>query len=189
MRVATPHLRLHAPTWSEVLRGLGFWVTALSMTLAFLFLAGETSDDPGGWAAVGYVAAWAAPLAALLWLAVRRPEWADPLLLGALALPVAFALWSALHVDSWRDFTHDVGPVGAVLVMVMGTAAAFLGRHPEHTRSAGWTMIGLTLAPAAIMLVSASHLMASTVTVSLPVLVTGLLYVLATTPPRGHGSH
>lgn len=173
-----------------LLKNLGFWLTALAMALAFVFVVGETLDDPGGWAAVGYIAAWAAPLAVLVWLAVRRPGWADPLLLGALVLPVGLALWSAAHVESWRDFQDDVGPVGAVLVMVLGLALAVLGRDPDHTRRAGWAMAGLALAPPAIMAVSAGMAMMSTVVVSVPVLVTGVLYLAATTRlPSHHGGH
>jgi len=163
---------------STALRLLGFWLTAAVMVFAFAFVIGETVSDPGGWAAVGYLATWLVPLAALVWLAIRRPEWASRLLLAALVLPVGFAAWGLLDRQGWRDFQDGVGPVGAILVMVLGTALAFLGRHRTHMVLAGWAMVALTVLPA--LLLAGEHGGAmSTLLPSVPVLVSGLLYVVA----------
>jgi len=56
-----------------------------------LFITGETPDDPGGWAGVGYVAIWMVPMLGLSALVVWRPRTAVPVL-TVLTLAVAAVL-------------------------------------------------------------------------------------------------
>ncbi|HQR26067.1 MAG TPA: hypothetical protein PLP61_03410 [Nocardioides sp.] len=165
----------------------GFWLVVVTMGLGFAFVTGETFDDPGGWAAVGYVLTWAVPLAALLLVVTRWPAWAARWCWVAVLVPIGFAAWGLVDIDAYRSFQDDVGPVGAVLVMVIGTALAFLGRHAEHTLTAGVAMLAATLVPPALLALSSGEMMRSAMIVAVPVLVAGLLYLFAGLQAhRGH---
>ena len=48
---------------ARILRQAGFGMTALTTAFFGLFVVGETFTDPGGWEALGLVAAWAVPSA------------------------------------------------------------------------------------------------------------------------------
>lgn len=162
---------------SKVLRLMGFWLVLITMGFAFVFMTGYAVDDPGGWAAVGYVLAWAVPLAALLLAVTRWPGWAARWSWVAVLVPVGFAVWGLVDIDAFHDFQDGVGPVGAALVMVIGTALAFLGRHTEHTVTAGVEMLVITILPPALLALRSGEMMRSALVVALPVLLAGLLYV------------
>ena len=61
---------------ARILKRAGFGVMAFITAFFGLFVVGETFSDPGGWKALGLVAAWAVPLAALAAVAWWRPDWA-----------------------------------------------------------------------------------------------------------------
>jgi len=168
------------------LTSFSFWFTTVLMSLWFLFLLGETMQDPGGWGAVAYIAMWAVPLGVLIGLALRRPAVARPLLLGLSVLPVLFSLWGVVDTTGWRDFQDGVGPIGAVLAMVLGTALAFLGRHDEQTLTAGVAMLVVTLVPALPLLAGAVGPAVSTLAAGLPIMIGGVLYVIAGVRMRSH---
>jgi hypothetical protein len=77
---------------ARILRRAGFGVMAFVTAFLGLFVVGETFTDPGGWAAVGLIAAWALPLAGLAVLAWYRPGWAARLfaVLVAAAIGISF---------------------------------------------------------------------------------------------------
>ena len=87
---------------SKVLRLMGFWLVLITMGLAFVFMTGYAVDDPGGWAAVGYVLAWAVPLAALLLAVTRWPGWAARWSWVAVLVPVGFAVWGLVDIDAFQ---------------------------------------------------------------------------------------
>ena len=161
---------------ARALRGVGWWLSFVWLLAAFFFLIGETLDDPGGWDAVGLIACWLIPLVVLVAVAWWRPGAARAPLVWSVSLPVAYAATALVDRDSWTSFQDRVGPIGAVLVMVLGLALAALGRHAETTLEAGWAMVALALLPCLVLLVI-GHLMASLVAASLPVHIGGALYV------------
>lgn len=79
---------------ARALKRAGFGVTAFFTAFFGLFVVGETFTDPGGWKALGLVAARAVPLAVLVALAWYRPDWATRLfaVLTAAVLAAAVAL-------------------------------------------------------------------------------------------------
>lgn len=163
---------------ARVLRGVGWWLTFVWLMAAFFFVVGETFDDPGGWAAAGWVACWLVPLLVLAGAAWWRPGAARSVLLWSVSLPIAYAATALIDRQSWASFHDRIGPIGAISVMVLGLALAVLGRQPDSTLDAGWAMVALATLPVLVLLV-VGELMASLVAASLPVLVGGLLYVAA----------
>jgi hypothetical protein len=63
--------------------------------------------------------------------------------------------------------------------MVLGTALAFLGRHDEQTLTAGVAMLVVTLVPALPLPVGAVGPAVSTLAAGLPIMIGGVLYVIA----------
>ena len=169
------------PGGGAVARAVAFWWTVLTMTFAFVFGGGQTVSDPGGWGAVGLIAAWLVPLATLATLAQLRPRTAGPVLAASLLLPVGYMLWGIVDVDGFRDLQDTVGPVAAYLVMVLGTALAVLGRQRGHATIAGGLMVALTaVAPSMGFLLGDGRVVSpSTVAASAPVLLAGLVFLWA----------
>jgi hypothetical protein len=166
-------------------------LVALFGIVAGLFIAGETSTDPGGWEAVLLITAWAVPLVALSIMALVRPD------LAAKVLPLVLAVlggWvivdSLVHVidrDTW-------GPVGTISLFAVLIPCGLLGVHRAAT--AGW----LLLAGAATELMATvasmdraggqsvwSALGGSTGVMVLPFLVMALLFLAAAAAERRTG--
>jgi hypothetical protein len=162
---------------ARLLREIGFWLTTAVMSFAFLFVVGETMTDPGGLVGVGYVLAWLVPLAGMVALAMRRPELFARGMWVLVLVPVAVALWGAVDRGSWVDVQDAVGPVSTLLVMVIGTPLAFLGRHPDQTRDAGLAMLAITVVPALLLGLSGGMAIVSMLMMSTPVLITALCYL------------
>jgi hypothetical protein len=173
-------------TLSKVLRYVAFTLMALFGLLGTLFVAGYAFEDPGGWAAVAMTVAWVVPMVALAVFALRRPEAAEPVLVG---VTVAVGLFAVL--DETLDIIprDDWGPVTAIVVFGAGVVLAFLGLH--RAKIAGVLMTGLALTQLlAIMAGVAIHetgdgpgpgamLGGSSGVVVLPLLVIGGLFLLA----------
>jgi hypothetical protein len=109
---------------TRVVRGLAVGIVAALGLFGALFVAGETLADPGGWAAVGLVAAWAVPMAALVVLALLRSEVASRLLPWALLVAGVLLL-----VDAAGAFPRDTGPVGTITMFAAAVPCGLLGLH------------------------------------------------------------
>ena len=127
---------------TRLARGLAIGVVAALGLFGALFVAGETLADPGGWQAVGLVAAWAVPMAALVLLALRRPAIAGRLLPWALGVASVLLL-----VDAAGAYPRDTGPVGTITMFAVAVPCGLLGLH--RALRAGM----LLLAAAAVQLV------------------------------------
>lgn len=126
---------------ARIVRYVAFGAMALFGLVGGLFAAGYAFEDPGGWTAVAMTVLWVLPVALLVLLALLRPAAAGPVFVGVTAvvatatvLDAAFAL---VPRDAW-------GPVGAVSVLGLGVALAFLGLH--RAGLAGLLMVVLGLA-------------------------------------------
>lgn len=165
---------------AHVVRDTGFWLTSVSATAGFFYVAVQTLHDPGGTEAMVAIGSWVLPMMVLVALAVAWREVATSLLLPALLVPVGLAFWAALDPTGWQQVLDDVGPVGAMVVLFLGLGFTLVGLHEEETHVAGLAMVFLTLVPAALVLVVGGEVGAlSTVLASVPVLVTGVLYLWA----------
>lgn len=176
---------------ARVLRTLAVTLVALFGIVAGLFIAGETSTDPGGWEAVLLITAWAVPLVALSVMALVWPD------LGAKVLPIVLAVvagWvivdSLAHVidrDTW-------GPVDTISTFAVLIPCGLLG--VRRVATAGW----LLLAGAAAQFVATvasmdraggqsvwSALGGSTGVTVLPFLVVAVLFLAAAAAERRTG--
>lgn len=148
---------------------------AVLAVLVGVFVIGETFDDPGGWRAVGLIAAWLLPLAVLVGLAWRRPDWAG-WVLGSLTVAVVIgAIWSAMDPQAARGLENDVGPVRALAVFVVAAALGVLGL--TRTRLAAVLLLVVGLIPTLIGGLGRGGGMSSLTVTSLPAVLTGLLYL------------
>jgi hypothetical protein len=129
----------------RVLRILAVTAVALFGIVAGLFIAGETSLDPGGWEAVLLITAWAVPLVTLSVMALVWPDLSAKVLTLVLAVLAGWVIVDSLaHVidrDTW-------GPVGTISMFAVLIPCGLLGVHRAAT--AGW----LLLAGAAAQLVA-----------------------------------
>lgn len=172
---------------SRILKYVAFSLMAAFGLFGTLFVAGYAFEDPGGWSAVLMTAAWVVPMAGLSVFAALRPEPAGRLLVVVtvvlLSLTVLDALLGTVPRDEW-------GPVGAVAVLALGVALAFLGLH--RPALAGLLMIVLALTyfvvTAVVILLHGTGalppgppplLTGSSGAVVLPLLVVGALYRLS----------
>jgi hypothetical protein len=170
---------------AKVLRYVAFTLMALFGLFGGLFVAGEAFSDPGGWQAVAMTSAWALPIIVLSVFALRRPAAAGPVFVGATTLVVLLTLADS----AFGIIPRGTGPVGAVVVFAIGVALAFLGLHRPEL--AGLLMVVAGLAQlAATVIGRASEPGAmfggSSGVVVLPILLVGLLFLLAGT--LGHES-
>ena len=155
---------------AKTLRYVAFALMALFGLLGGVFIAGEAFADPGGWRAITMTAAWSIPLIALSVYAVRKPRAAGPLFVAATVLGALFTV-----VDSaFGIVPRGAGPVGAVAIFVLAVALAFLGLH--RAKLAGLLMVG---AGASLLAATLGRWGGSSGAVALPILVLGLVFLLA----------
>jgi hypothetical protein len=164
----------------SVLRWLGFAVMAGFAGLAGLILVGYTASDPGGWQALGLVAAVGVPLALLCLLAYLRPSVALPVLAVGVLAPVGFGVLQLLDYQRWNAWEDTHGPLGLVLLLAVAVPLAVLGL--SRPRAAGWLMLAAALAPVLLATIGAGADWARPLSIGLvllPVAASGTLFVLA----------
>lgn len=168
---------------ATILRRLGFGLMTLETTFFGLFVVGDTVADPGGWQAVGLIAAWLVPLAALCALAWRRPGAATWVLGVLTAAVVAGSIWFAVDPQGWRSLENDIGPVRAVAAFVVVAALGVLGL--ARTMTAGVLLLVAGGVPVLLGSIDRGGL-SSLAVVGVPAVLVGALYVAsALIRPRG----
>ena len=174
---------------ARILTRTGFGVAACITGLFGLFLAGETFTDPGGWKALGLVAAWAIPLAALAAVAWYRPGWAARLLAVLIAAVIGVSGWFAVDPGGWRAFEDRHGPIRAIISFVLAAAVAVLGL--KRTALAGALLLVLGVVPVVLSSLGSQLGFASLAVVSSTPLIVGVLYLWSAAvagraaPPQG----
>lgn len=183
-------VRGHGPaTHAVFLRRAALTFMCVSSALIGLFVIGETFDNPGGWRAVGLVALWLVPMAALSVLAWFRPGWAVPVLAVLTAGAVALAIWFAIDPAWWRALEGGAGPLRAVGAFALSLPLGLLG-----WRRAAWggaLLLVLGVVPAAAGAAAMGMASVSLTVVAAPAMLAGVLYagaeVLARRAGRGAG--
>ena len=160
---------------ARILRGAGFGVMALVTAVFGLFVTGEAFTDPGGWTALGLVAAWALPLAVLAALAWYRPGWAARLFAVLIAAVVGVSVWFAVDPQGWRVFEDRHGPIRAIISFVLAAAVALLGL--KRTAVAGVLLLVLGVVPVVVSSLGSRLGFASLTVVSSAPLIAGVLYL------------
>ena len=162
---------------ATILRRLGFGLIAFETAFFGSFVVGDTLADPGGWQAVGLIAAWVVPLVVLCALAWRRPGVAT-WVLGALTAAVAAgSIWFAVDPQGWRTLEDDIGPVRAIAAFVIVAALGVLGL--ARTMTAGVLLLVAGGVPVLLGMVARGGL-SSLAVVGAPALLAGALYVAST---------
>ena len=162
---------------ARVARDAGFAIMVVETVVAVFFLVGETFADPGGWAAVGLVLAWAVPLGGLCALVRLRPDGATRVLTALTGLLVVADVWSVLAPGAWRGLEDQYGPVRTVATFVLAAALALLGLG--RTRVAGALLVVVGGVPWVLSVLGGRGVFGSLAVVSLPPLLAGLLYLLS----------
>jgi hypothetical protein len=160
---------------ARILRRAGFGVMAFVTGLFGLFVVGDTFTDPGGWKAVGLVAAWALPLAALAALAWYRPGWAARLFAVLVAAVVGVSVWFAVNPEGWRALEDRHGPIRAIISFVLTAALALLGL--QRTAVAGVLLLVLGVVPVLVSSLGTPLGFASLAVVSSAPVIAGVLYL------------
>lgn len=183
---------------ARFLRRAGLAVMAVVGVMGAAFIIGETIGDPGGWAAAGYIAGWLLPMLALVVLAWRWPRSAVRVFAVLTALVVAMNVWLVARPDAWRSFEDDVGPVRAIAVFALVVPLGALGWRRPLPAGVMLLVVGLVpmLALVSLDLASSPRVGGAAVTVvSIPAVLTGLLFVGAAVAdrrrprPRVDGGH
>ena len=190
--VATCLARLPDPQKrARILKRTGFGVMAFITAFFGLFIVGETFTDPGGWQALGLVAAWAVPLTALAAAAWWRPGWAIRLFTVLIGVVIGVSVWYALNPEGWQGFEGRHGPIRTIIGFVLAAAVAVLGL--QRTAVAGLLLLVLGVVPVIVSSLGGQLGFASLAVVSAAPLIAGVLYVwsaaLAGRSPPRKGTH
>lgn len=174
---------------ARILKRAGFGVMAFITAFLGLFVVGETFTDPGGWKALGLVAAWAVPLAALAGMARYRPWWATCLFTVLIGAVIGASVWFAVDPQGWPAFEDRHGPIRAILSFVLAAAVAVLGL--QRIAVAGVLLLVLGVVPVVVSSLGSQLGLASLAVVSSAPLIAGVLYLWSAAlagrspPPRG----
>jgi hypothetical protein len=162
---------------ARFLRRTGLTFICATTLFIGLFVAGETFTDPGGWKAAGLVALWLVPMAGLSVLAWYRPGWATIPLAILTAGTIALAVWFAADPGGWRAFEDHTGPVRALVSFAITLPIGLLGwRKPV---AGGVLLLVLGIAPVAVSAAGSGFGAVSLTAISIPPVLTGLLYLFA----------
>ena len=168
---------------ARFLKGAGFGLMVAFSTFFGLFVIGETFNDPGGWEAVGWLAAWLVPIVMLALLAWFRPRAAIRVFQVLIAVVIGVSIWFALDPAGWRTFEDRNGPIRTLIVFALSVAIALLGL--KRTKAAGWMLLVLGSAPILISSLGSGLGFASLVFASSPTFVAGILYVISASMTDG----
>lgn len=106
------------------LRRVGLGIVLVFAAMSAVFMAGAALDDPGGWAAIGMIAAWAVPLGTLALFGWLRPRLALRVLLFAAITLIALDALTLVGVHSVQIFQQSYGAArdiaGVVLMATLG---------------------------------------------------------------------
>lgn len=169
---------------------VAFAIAAGFLALAGLMVAGYGLTDPGGWKGLGLTVLWLGPLVALSALAFYRPDESVPVLAAATLPAVGFGVWALLDYEGARAWEDQNGPVSLVLVLVVAAALVVLGL--SRPRPAGLLLVAVTVVPSVLAMIGAGSewlLALSIGVVSAPILICGVLYLIAGRSRAGSVEH
>jgi hypothetical protein len=169
----------HRGDRATALKGAGMIVTGTFGAFFAVMLAGETFGDPGGWASLGWTAAWLVPMAGLSVLAWQQPAWGVRALTVVAVAVLAALGWAASDPSAWQAIEETRGPLGAVLTFLVIVPAAVLGWR--RARPAGLILLAMSVLPVLLTLMFSGGvgLRPSTLVVTAPAAITGVLYLLS----------
>ena len=163
------------------MRKVAFYILNGFAVLAALFISGYAFEDPGGWQAVGFMAAMVLPTVALAVLAWRFGPTLRTALIVLSGVSIIISATQAVWPHQWRDFLNSAGPVEAIATFgVVFGLNAFARYHDELLGGALMFIVALT--PILAVFFGSGMvrgvLGGSTSAMMLPGVVVGLAYVL-----------
>lgn len=172
-----------------LLRRMAFAVTAAFTGFVGIIVVGYVVTDVGGWMAVGLVAGVVVPLAMLCLLAHYRPSAAVPVLAVAACVPVGWGVMQMFDYDRWSAWEDEHGPLSLVVVLVVAAALAVLGL--SRPVPAGVLLLVVTVLPLVLAALGAGSdwwRPLSIGTILVPLVVSGVLFVVAGRQDAGEGA-
>jgi hypothetical protein len=166
-----------ATSRARFLRRTAFGIMAFVTFFFGLVVVAETISDPGGLAAVGWIAAWFVPLAGLVALAWYGPTFALRAFVALTVAVLGLTVWTVVQSDPWRTFEDDHGPVRTIIVFVLAAAIAVFGL--QRPREAGWLLVILGVVPLALSSLAGNFALGSLVVAVTPTLIAGVLYLIS----------
>lgn len=158
-------------------RGTAFVDLAAVTAVIGLVFAADAVGSPGGWRAALLIGGSLAVIAGLGALSWSRPELAVRVLPIVIGLVIAASVTFAVDTGPWWELENREGPVRAVLTLVVAAGIAPLGlRRPL---AAGLLLLGLGMIPPAVSSLGGRSGLAALAVVSIPAVVSGLLFVVA----------
>jgi hypothetical protein len=130
----------------KVPRYVAFGLAMLVSFVGTAFFVGEVFADPGGYAAVGLVAAWGLPMVALSAYVLVRPAAATTALVVIAILVSLFIVLDTV----FRLLPRHIGPVGPVAVFAVAVAGAFLGMRRPVLAGSLLVLLGIASLGAAV---------------------------------------
>ncbi len=109
------------------LRRVGLGIVLVFAAMSAVFMAGAALDNPGGWAAIGMIAAWTVPLGALALFGWLRPRLALRVLLVAAITLIALDALTLVGVHSVQIFQRSYGPARDIAGVVLMAALGVVG--------------------------------------------------------------
>lgn len=165
---------------------VGFGLTVAFLGFAGLMIAGYTLTDPGGWTGLGLTALWLVPMLALATLSFYRPDGAIPVLAVAALVPLGFGVWTLVDYEGAQGWEDRTGPVALVFLLALGLPLAVEGL--SRPAPAGLLMVAITVVPLVLTTIGAGSEWGRALSIGLisaPVLLGGVLYLLAARPRAG----
>ena len=160
---------------------------ALYMMLGFavlggLFIAGESTTDPGGLVGFAMTAAWLVPMVIGCWLAWRRPRIAFPILMMWTFGIMGLLVWQAIQPEWWLNFINTDGPIITIAIFALSVPLTIYG-YGRRTRFVSFILMGVPV----LALLADSNTRgdapilrgSSTMAVTLPAFIAGVLYLIA----------
>jgi hypothetical protein len=162
------------------------WVMLGFVGFVGLMTVGEAATDPGGWVGIGGSAAWVAAIAGLALWALYRPFGALIALAVLACAPLAYGVWSLLDYEAASNWEDAHGPLSLVLSLTVCAPAAVAGLF--RPRPAGYLIIVASAAPILLAAIGAASKFGRPLSIGLlmlPVVASGVLFVLAARKRRG----
>lgn len=165
-----------AESRARSLRRSGFGFMLVYVAFGSLFIIGETFSDPGGWAAVGWVALWLVPMVSISLFAWFHSDRAEPILMALTGVIVASSVWYAIDSHAGRAFENNHGPVRGIAIFALSAALAAFGyRRP---RRGGMLLLVAGAIPILVSTLASGGLaMSSLGALAAPAIITGVLYL------------
>jgi hypothetical protein len=162
------------------LRKVALYLMLVLGAFGTVFVVGEIMTDPGGVKGMLLAAAWLLPVAALSYLAWRKPKIATPYIWVASLLSIILSISLALASAWWTDVMNHRGPIVAMVTFAVGIPVAIWARNWNTV--GGLLLIVIGLAPVVCSLIAFGFGFATAATsisvASAPSVISGLLYLL-----------